>query len=190
MKKTALLPLLLVGFIALLSMSLSGCDGNSTAQSSTNSIAAPDLDLHAATAMNNLEVITQHIEAGSDLNVKDPMGGSSPLITAALFGHAEAAQLLIDAGAKLDFQNNDGSTALHTAAFFCRTEVVNLLIKAGADKSIVNKYGDTPQGSVSAPYEAVEGVYKMMAQQLKPMGLVVDFQHIRNTRPQLAELLK
>ena len=32
------------------------------------------------------------IESGADLNVREPAGGSSPLISAATFGQAEAAR--------------------------------------------------------------------------------------------------
>ena len=62
------------------------------------------------------------------MNIKEPMGGSTPLISASLFGKTEIAKLLINAGANLDIQNNDGSTALITASFFCRLEIVKMLL--------------------------------------------------------------
>ena len=97
---------------------------------------AAQVDIHTAVITDNMEALKQHIAAGTNVNEKDPFGGSSPLISAALFGKTEMARILIDAGADIDFQNNDGSTALNTAAFFCRPEIVKMLLDKGADKSI------------------------------------------------------
>ena len=77
----------------------------------------PEVDLHTAAIMGDLEATQQHIKAGSDLNVKEPTRGSTPLITAAMFGKTEIALALIKAGADINYQNYEGSTALHTAAF-------------------------------------------------------------------------
>jgi ankyrin repeat protein len=106
-------------------------------------IPVPKVDLHSAVVTDNLEVIQQHIEAGSDLNVLEPSRASTPLITAAAFGKTEAAKILIEAGADLNYQNADGSTALHTAAAFDKPEIVKMLIDAGADVNIQNNQGAT-----------------------------------------------
>lgn len=79
---------------------------------------APKVDIHTAVVSGDLNTVKQHIAAGSNINEKDPFGGSSPLISAAVFGKTDIAKVLLDAGADIDFQNNDGSTALHSAAFF------------------------------------------------------------------------
>ncbi|NRA94141.1 MAG: ankyrin repeat domain-containing protein, partial [Psychroserpens sp.] len=99
------------------------------------------MDIHTAVISDNLEAVKQHIKAGTDLNAKDAMSGSSALITAATFNKVEIAKALINAGADLSVTNNDGATALHTAAFFGRIEIVQLLIDAKADKTIKNVYG-------------------------------------------------
>jgi ankyrin repeat protein len=104
---------------------------------------APKVDLHSAVVTNDFEVIRQHIKAGSDLNVLEPSRASTPLITAAALGHTEAAKILIEAGADLNYQNADGSTALHTAAVFGRTEVAKVLIDAGTDLNKKNNTGST-----------------------------------------------
>jgi hypothetical protein len=150
----------------------------------------PKIDLHAAVLSDNVEAVKQHIAAGSNLNEKDPLGGSSPLISASLFGKTAIAKLLIDAGADLNFRNNDGSTALHTAAFFCRPEIVQLLLKKGADKTIKNKYGSTAYASVDAPFSAVKGTYDVLGKMLSPMGLKLDYVWLEKTRPQIAAMLK
>ena len=41
-------------------------------------VATPKTTIQTAVLTNNLEVIKQHIAAGTDLNVKDQMTGSTP----------------------------------------------------------------------------------------------------------------
>lgn len=147
------------------------------------------MSIHAAVVTGNLEAVKQHIDNGTDLNEREPAGGSSPLITAAVFGKTEIALLLIEAGADVNFKNNDGSTPLHTAAFFCRTEVVKALLANGADPSIRNNAGSTAYESVTAPFEAVKGIYDYFANVYEPLGLKLDQERIRKTRPVIAQLL-
>lgn len=159
-------------------------------KSTKSSVKPPQVDIHTAVVGGNLEAVQQHIAAGSDINVRDPFGGSSPLISAAVFGKPEIAKVLIDAGASLNFQNNDGSTALHTAAFFCRPEIVKMLLAKGADKTIKNKYNVTAYENVAGPFQEVKPVYDMMVSALGPMGLTLDYAYLEKTRPEIAALLK
>ena len=85
-------------------------------QTAQSKVDAPTVDIWTAAAQGNLEAIKRHVSAGTDLNAKEPTGGSTPLIVAALFGQTEAAGLLIEKGANVNVKNNEGSTALHTAA--------------------------------------------------------------------------
>jgi uncharacterized protein len=162
-------------------------EGQSTAKSN---VSPPQIDIHTAVVTGNLEALKQHIAAGTDLNEKDPFGGSSPLISAAVFGKTEEAKLLIEAGADLNFQNNDGSTALHTAAFFCRPEIVKMLLDRGVDKTIKNKFDATAYQSVAGPFSEVKSSYDMMGKVLGPMGLKLDYPYIEKTRPEIAAMLK
>lgn len=157
---------------------------------SKSGVKPPTIDIHTAVVSGNLEAIRQHIAAGSDINIRDPFGGSSPLISATVFGKDDIAKALIDAGADLNIQNNDGSTALHTAAFFCRPALVKLLLQKGADKTIKNKFNSTAYEGVIAPFKDVKPVYEMMGNALGPMGLKLDFAYIEKTRPEIAALLK
>jgi len=70
----------------------------------------------------------------------------------AAYGTAEAVQLLIDAGADLNVQEEEGRTALMLAAQDCDSkdcnskssiEAVKVLLQAGADLSIRSKDGRT-----------------------------------------------
>jgi ankyrin repeat protein len=180
----------LLGFVLMTASCQNKSDSKEESGSKVSNIKAPDVDIHTAVITENIAALKQHIAAGSNLNEREPFGGSSPLINAAVFGKTEAAKVLIDAGADLNFQNNDGSTALISAAYFCRTEIVKMLLEKGADKTITNKYGATAFQSVSFPFADAKSSYEMMGQMLKPMGLNLDYAYIEKTRPEIATILK
>jgi uncharacterized protein len=183
----------LLGFGFLAALFMVSCSGKETSKDSASTATgekAPDVDIHTAVITDNIEAVKQHIKAGTDLNEKDPFGGSSPLISAAVFGKPDIAKVLIDAGADINFKNKDGSTALHTAAFFCRPEIVKMLLDKGADKTIVNSYGATAYQNVAGPFAELKGAYDMMGTTLAPMGLKLDYAYIEKTRPEIAEMLK
>ncbi len=150
---------------------------------------AEESDIHGAVVSDNRVAVIKYIQAGKDLNAKDPFGGSSPLISAAVFGKTAIAKALIDAGADINFQNNEGSTALHTAAFFCRPEIVQLLLDNNADKTVVNKYGATAYDNVAGDFDQMKEAYDMMGTLLGPMGLELDYDYIKKTRPEIAAML-
>jgi len=147
-------------------------------------------NLHEAARLGDLEAVRRHIAAGDDLNARDPVGGSTPLLVATTFGRTEAAQALIDAGADVNAQNNEGSTALLTAALFCREEIVEALLAAGADKTIRNRAGSTPLQVVTVPFEAIRGIYDYLGATLGPYGLKLDYDRIQAARPRIAAMLR
>lgn len=152
-------------------------------------VKTPAEDVVTVTFLGNLKAVEQHISAGSDLNKKDNYG-STPLMVAATFGKTDVAKALIKGGAKLNVSNADGSTALHIAAFYCRTEIVEALIEAGADKNLKNNLGSTALEIVLAPFEVVKPIYEQLNKDLGPFGLKLDYEHLENTRPIVANLLK
>ena len=167
-------------------ITVAGCrkQGNSDAEH-----MPPRVSLHAATLQGNLDAVRRHIDAGSDLNAKDAYG-STPLVVAATFGKTDAARALIDAGADMTITNNEGSTPLHIAAFLCRTEIVQALLDKGADKNARNKAGRTALEAVSGPFDDVKGIYDGLGAALEPLGLKLDYERIKRTRPQIAEMLR
>ena len=150
----------------------------------------PEVDLHTAAILGDLEAVQMHIKAGSDLNIKEPTRGSTPLITAALFGKTEVAIALIKAGADVNYQNNDGSTALHTAAFACRIEIVQALLEKGVNKTLKNHSGRTPLETVTVPFDEIKGVYEGLGAALAPLGFEWDYERIKAVRPNIAEMLQ
>jgi hypothetical protein len=77
------------------------------------------------------------IDVGAAVNGR-PGDQETPLITAASYGDAEVAQVLIDAGADIEAVSAPDSggvpsgTALEHAAVFSMTDVVDVLVAAGA----------------------------------------------------------
>ncbi|QGY45711.1 ankyrin repeat domain-containing protein [Maribellus comscasis] len=156
----------------------------------TSKVEKPKIDIQSAIISNNLEAVKQYIKEGGDVNIKDPVSGSTPLITATTFGKTDIAKALIDANAELDIKNNEGSTALHAAAFFCRVEIVQMLVDAGAEKTIRNNHGATPRESVIVPFNEMKPVYEMIQQQLAPLGLKINLKELEITRPMVARMLQ
>lgn len=175
--------------LIITALMITACAGNNS-DGPANQVKAPKADIHTAVASGDEEALQQHIAAGSDINAKDPLGGSSPLITAAVFDKTDMARILIDAGADLDLRNNDGSTALISAAFFGRPEIVRMLLDAGADKTIKNKYGATAYESVAAPFSDVKSTYDMMGKILEPLGVRLDYTYLEKVRPEIAAMLQ
>jgi hypothetical protein len=150
----------------------------------------PSVSLQEAARAGNLEAIQQHIRTASNLNEKAPDSGGSPLHTAAVFGQLEAVRALVQAGADVNARNNDGSTPLIVAAFLCRTDIVQHLLAHGADKNAKDKAGHTALESVSAPFDQVKGIYDFLQAVLGPMGLKLDYEQMKATRPKIANLLR
>ena len=148
----------------------------------------PDIDIWTAAARGNIEAIKQHVEAGTDLNAKEPPGGSTPLMVAATFGQVEVVKFLIEKGANVNATSNDGSTALHGAAFFCHTEIVKLLLDKGTKVNAKNIRGETPLDAVAGDWsQELEDIYNFLAELWK---LQLDLEKIRAIRPKIAAMLQ
>jgi ankyrin repeat protein len=103
---------------------------------------APDISIHEAAGTGNIEVVKQHLAAGTDVNAKD--GGGTPLWYAADHGHKEVAELLIAKGADVNARDDVGRTPLHIAAIYGYKEIAELLIAKGADVNAKIEGGGTP----------------------------------------------
>lgn len=191
MKTLVSMSLIVLLFTSACAQSGGSSKKNSNQNAQAKSIVErPEMDLQTAVMTGNLEVVKQHIAAGTDLDKKDQMSGSTPLIAAATFDQKEIAKALIDAGADLSIKNNDGATPLHVAAFFCRVEIAQSLLDAKADKNAKNNFGATPGQSVSGPYADIKPIYEMLQQQLSPIGLQLDLNEIEKLRPVMAMMLQ
>lgn len=194
MKKSIKVQVRCLAVISIMAISLTSCSQKSktqkTASVSNNEIAKPSIDIHAAVLTGNLEAVKQHIEVGTDINQKEAMSGSTPLMSAITFNKPKIAKALIKANADLSVKNNDGGTALHTAAFFGRIEIVQLLIDVKADKTIRNNYGATARETVLVDFDQMKPIYEMLIQQLQPMGFELDLNELEKARPVVAMMLQ
>ncbi|SVA30656.1 uncharacterized protein METZ01_LOCUS83510 [marine metagenome] len=87
----------------------------------------PDLSIYDATEDGNIEVVKQHLAAGTDVNSKDK-DGWTPLHEAASEGHKSIVELLVTNGADLNSKDDDGETPLDAAS---KSEIADLLRKLG-----------------------------------------------------------
>jgi CubicO group peptidase (beta-lactamase class C family) len=177
----------------ILALTLSALFGCGTLENSSKDKGqppkVPGVSLHVAALQGNIDAVRQHIKAGSDLNEKDAYG-STPLIIAITFGKTEVASSLIEAGADMEIRDNNGSTPLHLAAFFCRTDIVKALLDKGANKYLRNNSGSTAFDIVAAPFDDDRGIYDQLGAALGPLGLKLDYERIKMTRPRIAEMLR
>ena len=67
----------------------------------------------------------------------------SPFHIACFKNNLELAEVLLNGGANIDVQSNEGETALHGAAANGNMDIIELLIKKGADCNIKNQNGLT-----------------------------------------------
>jgi len=107
-------------------------------------ILPPAVDLWTAAATGNIQVVRQHLAAGTDLNAMDPALGNTPLNWSGIFGQTDVARMLIEGGADVNGKSREGDTPLHASAFYGCTEIVKLLLDKGADASIRNQNWQTP----------------------------------------------
>ena len=76
------------------------------------------------------------------LNAKDERG-STPLILATYYGHAQISRFLLENGADVEAKDGSGNTALLGVSFKGHTEMVKELITQGADVNSQNATGAT-----------------------------------------------
>ena len=87
----------------------------------------PDISIYDAVEDGNIEVVKQHLAAGTDVNSKDK-DGWTPLHEAASEGHNKIVELLVAKGADVNAKDDDGETPVDAAA---NPETADLLRKHG-----------------------------------------------------------
>ena len=70
--------------------------------------SAPDISIHEAAYDGNIEAVKQHLAAGTDVNAKEGVFGTTPLHPAAANDHKELAELLIEKGANVNAKDGIG----------------------------------------------------------------------------------
>tara|TARA_Y100000588_G_scaffold13727_1_gene14816 strand:- start:158 stop:748 length:591 start_codon:yes stop_codon:yes gene_type:complete len=175
-----------------------GCGGSSTQSSNKEEktlapTKPPAISLIDASGLGDLDAVKKHIAAGTDVNQLDPdeQGDKdSCLGVAAAFGHKDVAIALIDAGADIGYRNKNGSTPLHIASFFCYPEITKALVDKGADKKAIDNEGGTALDGVLLPWSQAKGIYDLMNSIFTPLGVPLDYDRIKSTRPEIVDILQ
>ncbi len=108
------------------------------------SVTANASPLHDAVKDADIARLHELISAGEDLEAQDKFVGTA-LHWAVLTGNADAARILIEAGADVNnHARGEGTTALHVAAQRGSVEVAAVLIEAGAETEARDARGGTP----------------------------------------------
>lgn len=91
-----------------------------------------------------VQVMNLLIENGADINKGNLKDKQSPLFMAATVKNSlNALKTLIEHGADVNHQADNGYTALHVAAAAKNTKAIKMLLDAGADPNIRNHMGQT-----------------------------------------------
>jgi uncharacterized protein len=105
------------------------------------SVVVPDDSLLDAVRQGDLDTIRALVQSGADVNAAEG-DGMTALHWAAEGNHAQGAQILIYAGARLDARTRIGDfTPLLVAARVGNAEVLEVLLEAGADPHVRTSTG-------------------------------------------------
>lgn len=100
-------------------------------------------DMRSAAIQNRVDILTELIRQSGNVNEVDDVGCLTPLSLACRWGSAEAAILLINAGADLSIQAGSCPPAVFDAAAAGLTEVVQSILRKGPDVNELNFQGQT-----------------------------------------------
>jgi ankyrin repeat protein len=101
------------------------------------------------------------------VNTVDDSWSSSPLMMAAQAGHLELVELLIEAGANVNAQNDCNSTALMFASRCGHISVVRTLLAAGANVNVQHITGKTPLAYALHEYSHSEGYNEIIEELIR-----------------------
>ena len=107
-----------------------------------------------AAGEGDIKAVKLLLAEGADVNVKSATGETA-LHVAGIKCVRGVAKALLEAGADVNAQTNDGAAMLMTPLHWyvnmnsCSTEDIDELLQAGADTNIRNSQGETPLDMVS-----------------------------------------
>lgn len=106
----------------------------------------PPVDVFDAAGLGRPDRLRELVAPDPGLAAAFASDGFTPLHLAAFFGHAEAAELLLDRGAATNVvsRNQLQVMPLHSAAAGSHVGVARLLVAAGADVNATQRHGYTP----------------------------------------------
>lgn len=162
--------------------------GCSDVNKENTSVPQDQMDIFTAVGNGDLEMVQSLISSGVDIDVQEPLIGSSPLTLSCVYGHHDIAEWLVKHGADLNLRNKDGNTPLHIASFHCHVSCVKLLLAQGAEVNLTNKRGETALDIVSAPWTPELKRFYYYIHDLFQVHF--DMRRIESRRLPIAEMLK
>ena len=98
--------------------------------------------LTAACEQGDLELVKQHLEKGTDVNLQDD-DGQTPIMIACREGHMDIANILIKSNASVNLSDKAGSTPLTAASKQGNDDIIELLLQNGASIDDIDSEGRT-----------------------------------------------
>ncbi|NEP54411.1 MAG: ankyrin repeat domain-containing protein [Moorea sp. SIO3C2] len=142
-RERRLIPCGAMVLLCLLAPFFGGCtsvaEEKSPEASMTTTVAQPPLI--TATLAGDAEQVRQLLQQGTDPN--QVYGTNTALIYASRDGFSEIVQILIEAGADVNWIDGEGVTPLILAAFKNHPAIVQMLLDQGADTSIRDQWSRT-----------------------------------------------
>jgi len=122
---------------------------SSTPDSSSSYKKNLEARLVAAAGDGNIGEMKTLIAGGADVNCCKKQGHGTPLMAAAFHQQTEAVMFLLEHGADVNLQDNQGWTALFKAVPSCAVrqseslKIAEMLLENGADITILDRYGSS-----------------------------------------------
>ena len=153
-----------------------------------DAVEFPDRGIWSAARDGDNAQIERLLKNGVEVDSRLGKKELTPLHVAALYGHAETVELLLDKEADVMNVDAHGNTALHMAAFFGHEPVAKLLLVRGAKVNETNAMGHTPLDLVSVEWSPrLAARYDQLGDDMKQK---LEPERIRLARLSLGKLLQ
>jgi len=141
--------------------------------------AGATTDLHEAATLGLTDRVRSHLAADpAEVNAQS-FDGWTPLHLAAFFGQRETAEVLLQAGARIDLlsHNRQANMPLHAATAARRVDLVYLLLEHGAEVNSTTAEGWTPL------HLAAHGGFLELAERFLSRGASIEAQTAEGRTP-------
>lgn len=131
----------------------------------------------------NTDTVVWIVEAGYDVNAKDPLSRTS-LHIAALHGQCDVTEALIGSRADINAKDSDGKTPIRLAIEEHKTRVIETLLKFSAEAQLImaNQWSDAYEKQKPDVINLPQRDSGASAPSFFLKGVVPDFSHVGNAK--------